>query len=55
MKDKPRGWYSEDHETAMHPTTVVLEQDRDRPTLYLPNGDALVAKPALGFRPEKQR
>lgn len=49
--DKPRGWYSEWHETAMHPTVTVVETEKDRPTLYLPDGTEMVAKPQIGFRP----
>lgn len=50
MKDKPRGWYSEWHETPIHPTVTVHEVERDRPALYLPDGTRLEAKAPLGFR-----
>lgn len=45
---KPKGWYSQEHEVPMHPTVQALE--RERPTIYLPNGDAVIVRPPLGLR-----
>lgn len=48
----PKFIYSEYHETALHPTVTVHEQEIDRPKLILPDGTELVAKKPIGFRPK---